>query len=117
MSGQTSNEDQPLNNDEIFDQSSLHPWQIVVRGRTTCTANAFDIQNMLKSENQTLISRKDIAAALDKRNTLRQTKVTQISSNLKYVLIQFETSMVVQTFCTDPLTVRDYSITFKPDFR
>ena len=117
MSRQTSKEDQPLNNDEIFDQSSLHPWQIVVRSRTTSTANVFDIQNMLKSENQTLISRKDIAAALDKRNILRQTKVTQISSNLKYVLIQFETSMVMQTFCTDPLTVRDYSITFKPDFR
>ena len=116
MSGQTSKEDQPLNNDEIFDQSSFHPWQTVVRVRSTCTANAFDIQNMLKSENQTLISRKDIAAALDKRNILRQTKVTQISSNLKYVLIQFETSMVMQTFCTDPLTVRDYSITFKPDF-
>ena len=35
MSGQTSNEDQPLNNDEIFEQSSFHPWQTVVRGRST----------------------------------------------------------------------------------
>ena len=64
-----------------------------------------------------MISRKDIAAALDKRNILRQTKVIQISSNLKYISIQLETSMLMETFCTDPLTVRDYSITFKPDFR
>ena len=117
MSGQTCNENQTLNNDEIFEQSSFHPWQTVVRGRSTCTANAFDIQHTLKSENQTLISRKDIAEALHKRNILRQTKVIQLSSNLKYISIQFETSMLMETFCTDPLTVRDYSITFKPDFR
>ena len=116
MSGQTCNENQTLNNDEIFEQSSFHPWQTVVRGRSTCTANAFDIQHTLKSENQTLISRKDIAEALHKRNILRQTKVIQLSSNLKYISIQFETSMLMETFCTDPLTVRDYSITFKPDF-
>ena len=75
----------------------------------------YDVQQTLKSENRERINRKDIAHALHSRNLLRQTKVIQISSNLKYISIQFHTSMLIETFCTNPLTVKNFSLTFKPD--
>ena len=40
----------------------------------------------------------------------------RISSNLKYISIQFNTSMVMETFCTNPLKVKNFSISLKPDF-
>ena len=30
--------------------------------------------------------------------------------------VQFETSMLMETFCTNPLNVRNFSLTLKPDF-
>ena len=47
MSTQTSNEHQQLNKDELYNESTFHPWQTVIRGRSTCTANAYDIQQLL----------------------------------------------------------------------
>ena len=85
MSTQTSNEHQQLNKDELYNESTFHPWQTVIRGRSTCTANAYDIQQLLRSENKTPITRKDIAKALHESNLIYQTKVIQISSNLNYV--------------------------------
>ena len=40
----------------------------------------------------------------------------QISSNKKFVSIQFNTSTMMETFCTEPLKIQDYSVQFKPDF-
>lgn len=90
----------------------------MVRGRSTCTANIYDIQRELIDNNQPLINRDDIAEALHKRNLLRQTKVIQISSDIKYISIQFDTSTVTQTFCSETLEIKDrFSILFQPDFR
>lgn len=90
----------------------------MVRGRSTCTANIHDIQRELIDNNQPLINRDDIAEALHKRNLLRQTKVIQISSDIKYISIQFDTSTVMQTFCSETLEIKDrFSILFQPDFR
>ena len=55
-------------------------------------------------------------ARITYKNLLRQTKVIQISSNLKYISIQFHTSMLMETFCKNPLTVKNVSLTFKLDF-
>ena len=116
MSTENVNAEQNLNNNELYDDSSFHPWQQVIRGRSTCTANAFNMQQALKSENKEPLNRKDIAPALHNRNLLRQTKVIQISSNLKYISIQFNTSMIMETFCTNPLNVKDFSLSFKSDY-
>ena len=35
--------------------------------------------------------------------------VIQISSSLKSISIQFETSLIMETFCTEPLQVREFS--------
>ena len=63
MPRQTPNEHQQPNNNELYDQSPPHPRQTTTRGRSTCTANALDIQQLPKSENEAPISRKDIAQA------------------------------------------------------
>lgn len=90
----------------------------MVRGRSTCTANIYDIQRELIDNNQPLINRDNIAEALHKGNLLRQTKVIQISSDIKYISIQFDTSTVMQTFCSETLEIKDlFSILFQPDFR
>ena len=78
----------------------------------------YDIQKELIDNNQEPITRKDIATALQNRNLLRQTKAIQISSNIKYVSIQFQTSQLMETFCTEPLTLKEnFQITLLPDFR
>ena len=111
------NEQTELNNDDLYDETTFRPWTTVVRGRSTFTANIYDIQHDLIQEKKAAIDRDDIAKALHERNLLRQTKVIQISPNLKYVSIQFHTSMLMETFCTNPLTVKNFTITFTPDFK
>ena len=64
MSTENNNVDNNLNNDCLYDESSFHPWQQIIRGRSTCTWNVYDIQQTLKSENRETINRKDIAHAL-----------------------------------------------------
>ena len=85
MSTQTTNEHQQLNNDELYNESTFRPRHAVIRGRSTYTANPYDIQQLLRTKNKNPITRKDIAKALHDRNLLRQTKVIQTPSNLKYV--------------------------------
>ena len=87
-----------------------------VRGRSTCTANIYHIQEELIHEKLAPLDCDDIVRALHNRNILRQTKVIQISSNKTFISIQFDTSLIMKTFCTEPLQIQDYSVQFKPDF-
>ena len=116
MSTETINAQTELNNDELCDESTHRPWNNIIRGRSTYTANIFDIQHDLKTDNEDPIHREDIAQVLHNRSLPWQTKVIQTSSNLKYISIQFNTSMIMETFCTNSLNVKNYTITFKPDF-
>ena len=88
-----------------------------VHGRSTCTANIYTIQDELISNRKELINSEHIAKSLHQRNLLRQTKVIQISSNIKFISVQFNTSALMETFCREPLHVKDYSVQFLPDFR
>ena len=107
-----------LDNENLDYDNSYKAWTTVVRDRCTRTANLFDIQQELIQNKKPTITRDDIAEALDKRNLLRQTKVTQFSSNIKYISIEFDTSMIMKAFCSNPLLVREqFSITFLPGFR
>ena len=77
----------------------------------------YAIQEELIANKKTIINSEDIAKSLNQRNLLRQTKVIQMSPNIKYISIQFNTSTLIETFCSEPLQVNDYSVPFLPDFR
>ena len=116
----TNNEtnDTPLlNSDELQYEDTYKPWTNVIRGRCTCTTNIYDIQKQLIDENIAPINSEDIANANHKKNLLCQTRVIQIYSNIKYVSITFTTSLIMETFCSEPLQIQDFSVKFTPDFR
>lgn len=113
---ETENEYSDLNESDLDYDNSYRPWTTVIHGRSTCTANIYAIQDELISEKQDPLNSDDIAKSLHNRNLLRQTKVIQISSNRKYIFIQFNTSNIMETFCSKLLKVSGYSIQFLPDF-
>ena len=116
MSLDNVNDTRNINNDTTNFTQSYRPWTNIVRGRSTCTSYIYDIQRDLI--NKPPINTDDIAQTLYKTDLLRQTRVIQISFNIKYVSIQFEISQLMETSCTEPLTINDtYSTTFLPDFR
>ena len=65
----------------------------------------------------TPINKENVAQALHRKNLLRQTKVIQVSSDIKYISITFDVSFIMETFCSEPLQVQDFSVQFTPDFR
>lgn len=59
----------------------------------------------------------NIAETLQKCNLLPHTKTIQIS-NIKFASQQFNTSQIMETFCTEPLTINGtFQATFIPDFQ
>ena len=112
-----TNDATDIDNPSINFMPSYKPWTLVVRGRSTCTSNIYHTQKELLDNNQPPITREHVAEALHNRNLLRQTKVIQISSNIKYLSIQFNTSQLMETFYTEPLKICDFSATFLPDFK
>ena len=113
----TAQTNSDLDDSDLDYNNSYKPWTFVVRGRSTCTANVFIIQEELINEKLQPLDYDDVARALHNRNLVRQTKVIQISSNEKFISIQFETSIMMETFCTERLKIQDYSVQFKPDFK
>ena len=71
------------NNLNFTDNHKPWPWTTVIRGKSSCTANIYDIQKELIDNNHEPINREHIATTLQNRNLLRQTKTIQISSNKK----------------------------------
>ena len=83
MSQDHINDNTNVDNNDTNYMQTYWPWTNVVRERSTCTSNMYDIQKELIDNNKPPMNRDDIAQALHKRNLLRQTKVIQISSNIK----------------------------------
>lgn len=52
MSTENINAQQELNNDELYNESTRRPWYHLIRGRSTCTANAYGIQHASKNQKQ-----------------------------------------------------------------
>lgn len=99
------------------DVSDYHPWRQAVRGKRTCTADMCIAQDVQQENHSAPIDRKDIATALYKRNLLRQTESIQISPNRRFCPVKFQTTQLMQTFCTEVLTVSEGNIIFcKPDY-
>ena len=109
---------QTFNNNNLNFTDNHQPWTTVITGKSTCTANIYDIQKEVLGNNEQPINREHIAKAPQNRNLLRQRKAIQISSNIKYVSIQFQISQLMETFCSEPLIVKEnFQIPFLPDFR
>ena len=111
INNKTNNTPQ-LNNDELHCEDTYKPWTNVIRARCTCTPNIYDIQKEPIDENIAPINCEDVANALHNKNLLRQTRVIQISSNIKYVSITFTTSLIMETLCSEPLQIQDFSVKF-----
>ena len=96
---------------------NFKPWEQSFAGKKTCTTYIWDIQKELLHNKEKPIDRHQIANALSNKNILRQTKTIQISTNLKFASIEFDTTTTMETFCSEPLTITDtYQISFRPDF-
>ena len=68
--------------------------------------------------NEKLNNREDTAEALARRNILRQVKMIQTSSNIKFVSIEFDTFTTMETFCLERLSLKDNSLaTFIPGYK
>ena len=118
MPDDNTNKPNDPNNDNLNHDDPHRPWTMAARERSTRTANVYDIQRQLIDINKPPINRNDIPEALHKRNLLRQTKVIQISPNIKYISIQFDTSTIMETFRPETLEIKDqFSMLFQPDFR
>lgn len=76
-------------------------------GKKACTANIYDIHYGLMQTEQQIINRDDIPAALEKQNVLRQVRTLQISTNIKFGSIEFDTPTTIETFCLEPLEIQD----------
>ena len=96
---------------------NLKPWEHSFAGKKTCTGYIWDIKQELLHNKEKPIDRHQIASTLSNQNILRQTKTIQISTNLKFPSIGFDTTTTMKNFCLEPLTITDtYQISFRPDF-
>ena len=109
-----------LNDDNENNKSyweHFKPWENPFVGKKTCTTYIWDMQEEFRHNGERLINRDTVAKALAKRNILRQTKTTQISTNLKFVSLEFENPLIMDTFCREPLNIVDACLVkFKPDY-
>ena len=106
-----------FDDDEINFDNPYEPWKNITKLTKTVTTSIKGIQETLYKENKdrkNLIKEEHIAAALANRNLLRLTHTIQISSNKQFLAITFQNKQIMETFCTEPLLVRGFNITFSP---
>ena len=76
------------------------------------------IINVQQEKHSTPLYRKDITQVLHRRNLLRIIEFIQISANGRFCSIKYSTKQIMETFCTEGLTlsgnIKNY---FKPDFK
>ena len=88
------------------------------RGNKQSAGNKHALLTCASQNKAAPIDRKDIAHALHQRNVLRVTESIQISPNGRFCSIKFTTPQLMQTFCTEGLTISENNtVYFKPDFK
>ena len=103
--------------DEIQFDNPYEPWKNVTKLTKTVTTSIKGIQETLYTEyknRKNLLKEEDVAEALADRNLLRLTHTIQISSNRQFLAITFQNKQIMETFCTEPLLVKGFNITFSP---
>ena len=70
------------------------------------------IQNIFMKEQKQLLDRNNLAKALSRPDILRTIITIQSFSNKNFVFIEFGTQQLMETFCQEPLRIRDFFIHF-----
>ena len=95
----------PMLDNKNLQYSDTHqPRTTVIKRKNTCIVNIYNIQKELIDNKEQPITRENIPKALQNCNLLRQIKTIQISSNIKYASTQFNSSQLMETFCSEQLT-------------
>ena len=105
-------DDEDINLDNPYE-----PWKNVTKLTKTVTTSIKGIQQTLlkeKKDKKHLLKEEDIAEALAERNLFRLTHSIQISANRQFLAITLQNTQIMETFCTEPLLVRGFNITFRP---
>ena len=102
-------------NEDLGLDHPYEPWKSLTKSIKTVTASIRPIQNIFRKENKRSLNSDDFAEALLKRGVLRNVITIQISSNQNFVSIEFGTKQMMETFCTEPLEIRSFTITFSPE--
>ena len=110
-----------FDDEDINFDNPYEPWKIVTKLTKAVTTSIKGIQQTLlkeKKDKTKLLKEEDIAKALAERNLLQLTHTIQISANRQFSAITFQNTQIMETFCTEPLLVRGFNISFqaKKDF-
>ena len=70
------------------------------------------IQNIFMKEQKQLLDRNNLAKALSRPDILRTIITIQSFSNKNFAFIEFGTQQLMETFCQEPLRIRDFFIHF-----
>ena len=104
-----SNPDDELGYNDLWES-----WKNIIISVKTGTANITYLQRLAKRK-QNQIKTEHIAKALDKRDLMKHTITIQIASNGNFVSVEFVTQQIMETFCSEPLSIFGLNITFHPD--
>ena len=104
-----SNPDDELGYNDLWES-----WKNIIISVKTGTANITYLQRLAKRK-QNQIKTEHIAKALDKRGLIKHTITIQIASNGNFVSVEFVTQQIMETFCSEPLSIFGLNITFHPD--
>ena len=97
----------------IFD-NPYEPWKNLIKTTRTVTTGIMGLQQTIRRERGRLLNHKDFAEVLADRNVLRLTETIPVSSNKNFLSITFKSNEIMEAFCTEPLLVRGWNITFRP---
>ena len=103
------------NKEDLGFDHPCEPWKNLTKSIKTVTAPIRPLQNIFRKEHKRSLNTDDFAEALLKRGALRNVITIQISSNQNFISIEFGTKQMMENFCTEPLEIVSFTITFSPD--
>ena len=104
-------------NEDLAPDHPHEPRQNTTRQAKTVIASTRSIQQIHRKEYKRPLTTDDPAEAPLKRGAPRNTITIQISPNHNYTSIEFGTKQLMETFCTEPLEIGTFTITFPPATR
>ena len=104
-----------FDDDAINFDNPYEPWKNIKLTKTVTTSIKGILETLYKEnkDKKHLLKEEDIVAASANRNFLRLTHTIQISSNRQFLAITFQNTKIMETFCTEPLLVPGFNITFR----
>ena len=103
-----------IHDDNLIFDNPYEPWKNLIKTTRTVNTNIKGLQKTLRRERDRFLDHNDFAEALDDRDVLRLTETIQVSSNKNFLSITFKSKEIMEAFCTEPLLVRGWNISFRP---